>query len=169
MLTPRRARTARSQSRGPLLFLRNVATGVVLSCAHCAARSVPAAFIHESSWLLVRPAVVGPRRLAEKERPEREARDRQLCSSLREGHTFSTALQRQPEVFPSIYVATARASEKTGDLREALARYVAYRSRLDVVRNKIVTASMYPLLLLGAGGLVCLFLMFYVPAIQRNL
>jgi general secretion pathway protein F len=86
----------------------------------------------------------------------------ELCSSLREGRTFSAALERQPEVFPPIYVATARASEKTGDLREALSRYVSYRSRLDIVRNKIVTASMYPLLLLGAGGLVCLFLMFYV-------
>lgn len=86
----------------------------------------------------------------------------QICSDLREGRTLSSALERHSAIFPPIYIATVRASEKTGDLRESLTRYVGYQSRLDVVREKVVSGSIYPLLLIGVGGLVCLFLMFYV-------
>jgi general secretion pathway protein F len=92
----------------------------------------------------------------------------QMCADLREGQTLSTALRRYPAIFPPIYVATVRASETTGDLSNALARYVAYQSKLDLVRDKVASASIYPLLLIGVGGLVCLFLMFYVvPSFTR--
>jgi general secretion pathway protein F len=92
----------------------------------------------------------------------------QICADLREGQTLSTAMRRYPAIFPPIYVATVRASETTGDLSNALARYVAYQSKLDLVRDKVSSASIYPLLLIGVGGLVCLFLMFYVvPSFTR--
>ena len=85
-----------------------------------------------------------------------------MIASLYEGHTFSYALQHSPANFPLLYVATVRASEKTGDLPEALARYVAYQSQMDAVRRQVVSASIYPLLLTGVGALVTLFLMVYV-------
>ena len=92
----------------------------------------------------------------------------QMSADLREGQTLSTALRRYPDIFPPIYVATVRASETTGDLSNALARYVAYQSKLDLVRDKVGSASIYPMLLIGVGGLVCLFLMFYVvPSFTR--
>lgn len=92
----------------------------------------------------------------------------QICADLREGQTLSTAMRRYPAIFPPIYVATVRASETTGDLSNALARYVAYQSKLDLVRDKVSSASIYPMLLIGVGGLVCLFLMFYVvPSFTR--
>jgi general secretion pathway protein F len=86
----------------------------------------------------------------------------QMCAHLREGHTLSSALEQHPAIFPPIYVATVRASERTGDLSEALSRFVGYQTKLDVVRDKVVSASVYPLLLVGVGALVTLFLMFYV-------
>jgi general secretion pathway protein F len=61
-----------------------------------------------------------------------------------------------------LYIATIRASEKTGGLSEALGRFVSYQLQLDFVKKKIVSASIYPLVLLGVGGLVMLFLMGYV-------
>jgi general secretion pathway protein F len=92
----------------------------------------------------------------------------QICADLREGQTLSTAMRRYPAIFPPIYVATVRASETTGELSNALSRYVAYQSKLDLVRDKVASASIYPLLLMGVGGLVCLFLMFYVvPSFTR--
>ncbi|HTY98528.1 MAG TPA: type II secretion system F family protein, partial [Rhodocyclaceae bacterium] len=87
---------------------------------------------------------------------------RGLLDALYQGIPLSEALARQPEVFPALFVATVRASEKTGDLGEALGRYVAYETQFDVVRKKVVTASVYPLLLMGVGGLVVLFLLVYV-------
>lgn len=78
-----------------------------------------------------------------------------------EGRRFSQALEGNP-VFPPLFVATVRASERSGQLADALRRYVAYRRQLDALRDKVVAASVYPLLLVGIGGLVVLFLMAYV-------
>lgn len=101
--------------------------------------------------------------LAEKEtRAEARKTLRQIIADLYEGRTLSSALQRFPDDFPPLYVATVRASERTGDLGEAMRRYIAYQTQIDLVRKKVVSASIYPLLLLGAGGLVIGFLMVYV-------
>lgn len=86
----------------------------------------------------------------------------QILARLREGVTFSRALEFYPQVFPSLYVATIRASERTGDLGEALSRYLVYQSQMDLVRKKLVGASIYPVLLLVLGGLVALFLLVFV-------
>ncbi|MBF8722566.1 type II secretion system F family protein [Pseudomonas guariconensis] len=85
-----------------------------------------------------------------------------LVRQLYEGHSLSQALGQQAKVFPALYVALVQSSERTGALGEALARYIGYRQRLDLVRQKLVGASVYPLLLLLVGGGVVLFLLGYV-------
>ena len=71
-------------------------------------------------------------------------------------------------MFPSLYVSTVRASERTGALSEALSRYIAYQMQVDVVRKKVVSASIYPLLLIACGSLVMAFLLAYVvPRFSR--
>lgn len=101
--------------------------------------------------------------LAEKEQqPASRKMLQQLLESLYEGHPLSHALQHAPANFPLLYVATIRASEKTGGLQEALARYVTYQSQMDTVRRQVVSAAIYPLMLAGVGVLVTLFLLLYV-------
>ncbi|HUX90484.1 MAG TPA: type II secretion system F family protein [Gallionellaceae bacterium] len=101
--------------------------------------------------------------LAEKEqRPELQKTLKQIVASLYEGHPLSHALRQSDADFPPLYVAAVRASEKTGALAEALARYVTYQTQMDGVRQQVVSASIYPLLLAGVGGLVMVFLMLYV-------
>ncbi|WP_374681004.1 type II secretion system F family protein [Accumulibacter sp.] len=85
-----------------------------------------------------------------------------LTAHLREGLRFSAALARQPEVFPPLYVGIVRAAEGTGDLPHALARYIDYQTRLDAVRSKVLSAAIYPAILLAVGGAVTVFLMAYV-------
>ena len=85
-----------------------------------------------------------------------------IVSSLKEGTTLSRALARFPEHFSELFIATVRASERTGDLREALARYIAYQEEVDKVRKKVVAASIYPAILFVIGSLVLGFLLFYV-------
>ena len=86
----------------------------------------------------------------------------QVLVRLREGQTFGAALAEHPQSFPALYVATVRASERTGALREALTRYVAYQQQIDVLRKSLINASIYPAVLCGAGLLVVAFLMGYV-------
>jgi general secretion pathway protein F len=101
--------------------------------------------------------------LAEKEQQaESRAILNQVMGALFEGLPLSTALERAPQVFTPLYIALIRASERTGDMVQALARHVAYQTQIDAVRKKIITASIYPVLLIIVGGLVVLFLLGYV-------
>lgn len=91
-----------------------------------------------------------------------------LLQALYQGQTFSSALELQPATFPTLYIATVRASEKTGDLAESLTRYVSYEQQLGLLKKKIVSSSIYPILLMGVGGLVIMFLMgFVVPKFSK--
>jgi general secretion pathway protein F len=85
-----------------------------------------------------------------------------LLGSLREGQRFSAALSGQPGLFPPLYVGIVRAAEGTSDLPRALTRYIEYQQRIEVVRAKIVSATIYPMILLAVGGAVSVFLIAYV-------
>jgi general secretion pathway protein F len=85
-----------------------------------------------------------------------------LITRIREGARLSDAVSAQPEYFPPLYVGIVRAAERTSDLGQALRRYIDYQTRLDMVRSKIVSATIYPAVLFIVGGLVGLFLMTYV-------
>lgn len=115
---------------------------------------------------LLRAGLALPETLEVMVEKETRAETRQVFEALRtalyEGRSFSHALQVAGGMFPELYIATVRASERTGDLAEALVRYVDYQERLDLVRKKIVSASIYPVVLLAVGGLVTLFLVAYV-------
>lgn len=85
-----------------------------------------------------------------------------LLAGLREGKRFSGLLAEQPDVFPPLYVGIVRAAEGTSDLPRALQRYVDYQARIDTVRNKLVSAAIYPSILLVVGGGVATFLIAFV-------
>jgi general secretion pathway protein F len=85
-----------------------------------------------------------------------------LLARLYEGVTFSRALESYPQAFPPLYIASARASERTGDLPEALTRFITYQTQMDLVRKKLIGASIYPVLLLSIGLLVAIFLLVFV-------
>ena len=107
--------------------------------------------------------------LAEKE-PGEMARGvlARLRLVLREGRPFSAALGEFPDVFPPLYVANVRASERTGNLATALERFVEFEERVQVLRRKISGALIYPAILIAAGFLVMGFLMLYVvPRFSR--
>jgi general secretion pathway protein F len=109
------------------------------------------------------PLVEAIETLAQKERRgEFRAVLTRVAAVLREGRPLSFALEEFPQFFPALYVATVRAAERTSDLVPALSRYVAYAQQVDAIRKRVVNASIYPLLLITAGGLVGTFLLFYV-------
>ena len=86
----------------------------------------------------------------------------QILARLYEGQTLGAALAEHPTTFSYLYVATVRASERTGSLREALTRFITYQQQIDSLRKTLINASIYPAVLLAAGILVTLFLMGYV-------
>lgn len=88
----------------------------------------------------------------------------ELIRKMREGQSFSTALKSYPEYFPSLFIASISASEQTGDMVDALHRFLRYHEQMNVIRQKMISASIYPILLLTVGFAVALFLLcFLVP------
>lgn len=85
-----------------------------------------------------------------------------LLAGLREGRRFADVLETRSNLFPPFYVAAIRAGEGSGGLVETLRRFVAYQTQIDAVRKKLVSAMIYPLLLLFVGALVTTFLLGYV-------
>jgi general secretion pathway protein F len=85
-----------------------------------------------------------------------------LLAGLREGKRFSTVLSEQSELFPPLYIGIVKAAEGTSDLPRSLTRYIDYQQRIDAVRSKIISAAIYPLILLFVGGGVSFFLIGYV-------
>ncbi|MBI2315588.1 MAG: type II secretion system F family protein, partial [Betaproteobacteria bacterium] len=100
--------------------------------------------------------------------PEVQAVMRRILENLYAGRTCSDAMEMQPEHFPVFYVATLRASERSGGTAESLRRYIAYQTQIDAVKKKVTSAMIYPLLLVVVGALVTLFLLGYVvPKFSR--
>lgn len=85
-----------------------------------------------------------------------------LLSGLREGQRFSTVLAEQPDLFGPLYIGIVRAAEGTSELPRSLERFIDYQQRVDAVRNRIISAAIYLLILLVVGACVTLFLIAYV-------
>lgn len=86
-----------------------------------------------------------------------------VSSALAEGKALSGAL-RDAAVFPDLMIATILASEQTGDLATGMLRYARHQSSLRGVRDKVVSACIYPLLLLAvSSAVVAVLLGIVVP------
>lgn len=85
-----------------------------------------------------------------------------LLQALREGKQLSEAMASLPSVFPALYVAMVRSSETTGTVRASVSRFMVYQRQVDEIRGKLVSAAIYPAVLLSVAFVVVGFLMLYV-------
>jgi general secretion pathway protein F len=101
--------------------------------------------------------------LSEKEtNPATHAILMRLLTGLREGKRFSRVLAEQPYLFTPLYIGIIQAAEGTSDLPRSLTRFIDYQQRINAVRGKVISAAIYPLILLFVGGGVAFFLIGYV-------
>lgn len=84
-----------------------------------------------------------------------------LLGLLRQGQPLSAAMREQ-DCFPSVLIAGVKASEKTSSLIEALDDYLRYHSMLDQLRKQIISAAIYPSVVVSLGGAITLFLLLFV-------
>jgi general secretion pathway protein F len=84
-----------------------------------------------------------------------------LQAALQQGLPFSRALA-DTGLFSTGLVACVRASEATGNLADSLERFAINARRLREWRSRLLSASVYPLLLTAVAAVVVLFLLMYV-------
>ncbi len=86
----------------------------------------------------------------------------EVRARVERGETLSTALAAYPHMFSPLYVGLVRAGERSGDVDSAFARLAEQLDRDEQLRGRILSASIYPLLLATAGSLAVSVLMFFV-------
>jgi type IV pilus assembly protein PilC len=83
---------------------------------------------------------------------------------VRSGSALSDAFEAQGGMFTGIYHASLMAGEKSGSLETVLRRYVAHMKVIASVRGKMISALIYPVvLLLLAAAVVGLIVFKVVP------
>lgn len=83
-----------------------------------------------------------------------------------EGHTLATGFTDFPRVFPEIYRATVSAGEQSGHLDEVLERLADYTEGREVIRQKVLGAMLYPIVLtIMCFAIVTGLLVYVVPKV----
>jgi general secretion pathway protein F len=83
-----------------------------------------------------------------------------------EGHTLATGLSEFPRVFPEIYRATVSAGEQSGHLDAVLERLAEYTESREQMRQNLVGAMLYPLVLtIMCFTIVSILLTYVVPKV----
>jgi general secretion pathway protein F len=82
----------------------------------------------------------------------------QLRDAVRDGSPFATALAQHPRSFPRLYVGLIRAGESGGMLAATLARLAELLERQRALRATVISALIYPAILVvtGLGAIVML-------------
>jgi general secretion pathway protein F len=87
-------------------------------------------------------------------------------SKVMEGHTLADGLTDFPRVFPEIYRATIAAGEQAGHLDHVLERLATYTESREEIRQKILAAMLYPIVLtVMCFIIVSALLVFVVPKV----
>ena len=88
----------------------------------------------------------------------------QVERSVEAGATFSESLAQHNTVFPKLFVSMVKAGETTGHLPTVLNRFASYAEQREDLRQKILSACFYPMILLIAGiAVICFIVTFVVP------
>ena len=86
----------------------------------------------------------------------------EVRSRVERGDTLSTALAEHKNLFSPLYVGLVRAGERSGDIDAAFGRLADQLERDEQLRGKILSASIYPMLLATAGTIAVTVLLFFV-------
>jgi type II secretory pathway component PulF len=86
----------------------------------------------------------------------------EVRARVERGEMLSTALTGYPRLFSPMYIGVVRAGEKSGDLDAAFARLSTQLERDELLRGRVLSASIYPLLLASAGTIAVTVLLFFV-------
>ena len=100
--------------------------------------------------------------------PAARAKWKEIHDSVVDGLPLADAMAKSPETFPRVYVAMVEAGEAGGFLDVVLAQIAEFQSREKELKSKVLTAMLYPcILLVLALGVLILLLTFFIPKFQN--
>lgn len=87
-----------------------------------------------------------------------------VLTGIRGGSSFSEALQKHPGIFSRLYISMIRAGETGGVLDIVLDKLTEFLETAKELRDSVVSAMVYPLILTFTGGIsIVILLTFVIP------
>jgi len=91
-----------------------------------------------------------------------------LVDSVQSGSTLSEGLGQHPKIFDKLYVNMVKAGELGGVLELVLVRLAEYSEKAQKLKNKIISAMVYPLIVMFIAVIIVVFLMMViVPKFEK--
>lgn len=85
-----------------------------------------------------------------------------LAENVQGGSTFSESLAQHPRIFNKLYVNMVKAGELGGVLEIVLNRLAEYQEKAQKLKNKIVSAMVYPVIVMFIAVAILVFLMIFI-------
>lgn len=85
-----------------------------------------------------------------------------LAENVQGGSTFSESLAQHPKIFNKLYVNMVKAGELGGVLEIVLNRLAEYQEKAQKLKNKIVSAMVYPVIVMFIAVAILIFLMIFI-------
>jgi type IV pilus assembly protein PilC len=85
-----------------------------------------------------------------------------MGESVESGSTFSEAIAAHPKIFSKLYVNMVKAGELGGVLEIVLARLAEFMEKAQRIKNKVVAAMFYPIIVLIIAVVILAFLLIFV-------
>jgi type II secretory pathway component PulF len=99
--------------------------------------------------------------------PVAAAKWKEIHDLVVDGMSLADAMAKSPDTFPRVYVAMVEAGETGGFLDVVLAQIADFQAREKEMRSKVMTAMLYPtILLVLALGVLTFLLVFFIPKFQ---
>jgi type II secretory pathway component PulF len=100
--------------------------------------------------------------------PAAKAKWKELHDLVVDGMSLADAMSKSPDTFPRVYVAMVEAGEAGGFLDVVLAQIADFQTREKELRSKVLTAMIYPCILLVLALVVLtVLLVFFIPKFQK--
>ena len=85
-----------------------------------------------------------------------------LGDTVQGGSTFSDALSQHPKIFNKLYVNMVKAGELGGVMELVLVRLADFQEKAQKLKNKVVSAMFYPIIVLIIAIAIMAFLLVYI-------
>lgn len=89
----------------------------------------------------------------------------QIKTEVNEGSSLADAMGKHKKVFDTLYVSMVRAGEASGALDQVLLRLADFTEAQARLRSKVMSAMLYPIIMVGVGGVIMIVL--FVVVIPR--
>ena len=130
-----------------------------------------AAFTRQLATLLKAGITLGEALAAlfdQSEKPRLKRVIGEVRGAVNEGSSLADAMARHPSIYDELYISMVRAGEAAGNLDDVLLRLADFTESSQKLRGKVMSALMYPAIMIGVGALIMSILMILVvPEITK--